>query len=203
MDGWVKRLGFYDMGKDIDRNITRQLLEKETGVTGDVFTKNDIIPVENGGTGVNNLELFTQKLNVFTKNDVIPVENGGTGVTNINDIVSFISNGAQYIKTIKNTYKNEKIDKVINSSIDINSNSILLRMVGNYKVTGYEINTPLILAVFQNTGFMPNVRCSARYGIHNATISLYDGTITISIEASNELTTLNANNYGNFFSFPL
>lgn len=50
------------MGKDIDRNITRQLWERENGVTGDVFTKNDVIPVENGGTGVNNLELFYPKL---------------------------------------------------------------------------------------------------------------------------------------------
>ena len=54
----MKRLGFYDMGKDIDRNITRQLLER----VKNVFTRNDVIPVENGGTGVNNLELFYPKL---------------------------------------------------------------------------------------------------------------------------------------------
>lgn len=159
------------MGKDIDRNITRQLWEKNK--------------------------------NTFTRNDVIPVENGGTGVTNIKDIVSVITNGTKYIKTIKNTYKNEHINKVVNSSIEINSNSILLRMGGSYTVTGYTINTPLILAVFENTGFMPNVRCSARYGANNATITLYDGTITISIESSSELTSVSTNNYGNFFSFPL
>ena len=167
----MKRLGIYDMGKDIDRNITRQLFEKNK--------------------------------NSFTRNDVIPVENGGTGVTNIKDIVSVISNGTQYIKTINNTYKNEQINKVVNSSIEINSNSIFLRMGGNYTVTNYKLNTPLILAVFPNTGFMPNVRCSARYGNTNATITLYDGTITISIESHTEITTLNANTYGNFFSFPL
>ena len=62
----MKRFGIYDMGKDIDRNITRQLWEKNK--------------------------------NSFTRNDVIPVENGGTGVTNIKDIVSVITNGTKYIK---------------------------------------------------------------------------------------------------------
>ena len=46
------------MGKDIDRNITRQLFEKNKNS----FTRNDVIPVENGGTGVSNLELFYPKL---------------------------------------------------------------------------------------------------------------------------------------------
>lgn len=46
------------MGKDIDRNITRQLWEKNKNS----FTRNDVIPVKNGGTGVNNLELFYPKL---------------------------------------------------------------------------------------------------------------------------------------------
>ena len=52
------KVGIYDMGKDIDRNITRQLFER----VKNVFTRNDVIPVENGGTGVNNLELFYPKL---------------------------------------------------------------------------------------------------------------------------------------------
>ena len=42
------------MGKDIDRNITRQLWER----VKNVFTRNDVIPVENGGTGERSLELF-------------------------------------------------------------------------------------------------------------------------------------------------
>ena len=54
----MKRLGIYDMGKDIDRNITRQLFEKNKNS----FTRNDVIPVKNGGTGVDNLELFYPKL---------------------------------------------------------------------------------------------------------------------------------------------
>ena len=39
------------MGKDIDKNITRQLWER----LKNTFTRNDIIPVENGGTGGKNL----------------------------------------------------------------------------------------------------------------------------------------------------
>ena len=58
VDGRVKRLGFNNMGKDIDRNITRQLWEK----IKNTFSRNDVIPVENGGTGVTNLELFYPKL---------------------------------------------------------------------------------------------------------------------------------------------
>ena len=54
----MKRLGFNNMGKDIDRNITRQLWEK----IKNTFSRNDVIPVENGGTGVNNLELFYPKI---------------------------------------------------------------------------------------------------------------------------------------------
>lgn len=46
------------MGKDIDRNITRQLWEKNKNT----FTNNDIIPVKNGGTGEKSLELFYPKL---------------------------------------------------------------------------------------------------------------------------------------------
>ena len=170
----MKRLGIYDMGKDIDRNITRQLFEKNK--------------------------------NSFTRNDVIPVENGGTGVTNIKDIVSLISNGTKYIKRINNTYKNEKIDKIVSSYIDINNNSMYLNMLGNYTVTGYEINTPLILAVFPNTGFMPNVRCSAMFGNSNnvySTITLYDGTITISVESPVDIRSINGAGFRNFFSFPL
>ena len=159
------------MGKDIDRNITRQLWEKNK--------------------------------NTFTRNDIIPVENGGTGVNNIKDIVSVITNGTKYIKRIENTYKNEKIDKIVNSYIEINDNSIYLNMWGNFTVTNYEVNTPLILAVFPNTGFMPNVRCSARYGNTNATITLYEGTITISIESPTNINSIIGTTFRNFFSFPL
>ena len=162
------------MGKDIDRNITRQLLERFK--------------------------------NTFSRNDVIPVENGGTGVTNIKDIIPLISNGTEYKKRFINEYKNEKIDQKIFAYIDINSNSIFLNMLGNYTITDYEINTNLILAVFPNTGFMPNVRCSAVYANNNnsdAFITLYDGTITISIKSPAKITGLTGSHYKNFFCFPL
>ena len=45
------------MGKDIDKNITRQLWER----LKNTFTRNDVIPVENGGTG-GNLDYFYPKL---------------------------------------------------------------------------------------------------------------------------------------------
>ena len=46
------------MEKDIDRNITRQLW----GRLKNSFTRNDVIPVENGGTGEKSLELFYPEL---------------------------------------------------------------------------------------------------------------------------------------------
>lgn len=64
------------MGKDIDRNITRQLWEKNKNA----FTRNDVIPVENGGTGVKDLDLLYPKLvedEYITKievNKLTPVE---------------------------------------------------------------------------------------------------------------------------------
>lgn len=51
------------MGKDIDRNITRQLWER----LKNAFTRNDVIPVKNGGTGVNNLNAFYPNLATDTE----------------------------------------------------------------------------------------------------------------------------------------
>ena len=45
------------MGKDIEKNITRQLWER----LKNVFSKNDVIPIENGGTG-GDLNSFYPKL---------------------------------------------------------------------------------------------------------------------------------------------
>lgn len=56
MDG--ERLGINNMGKDIDRNITSQLWKR----LKNTFSRNDVIPVENGGTGETNLDLFYPKL---------------------------------------------------------------------------------------------------------------------------------------------
>ena len=103
MDGREKRLGFYDMGKDIDRNITRQLFEKNKNS----FTRNDVIPVENGGTGVNNLELFYPKLvedGFITKinvNTLTPVNgftiNGDTNLTIVINKKSMFFDGTIHV----------------------------------------------------------------------------------------------------------
>lgn len=114
-----------------------------------------------------------------------------------------MTNGTKYIKQVANTYKNEKINAMIKAYVNINDNSLYLNIWDSYKVTDYEPNTDLILAVFENTGFMPNVRCSALYGVLNATITLYDGTITISIRPSNAINTINGNDFRQFFTFPI
>lgn len=56
MDGRGKD-GNKKMGKDIDRNITRQLWER----LKNTFSKNDVIPIKNGGTG-GDLDSFYPKL---------------------------------------------------------------------------------------------------------------------------------------------
>ena len=125
MGGWTgEKVGNYDMGKDIDRNITRQLWEKETGVTGDVFTKNDVIPVENGGTGVNNLELFYPKLvedsyinRIEVNNLTTPVEgftfSGDTNFFIVINKKSMYFEGTVHVtrntNIMKDTYLNLKI----------------------------------------------------------------------------------------------
>lgn len=84
----MKRLGIYDMGKDIDRNITRQLWEREKNV----FTRNDVIPVENGGTGVDHLELLYPKLaqDYYVKKIFIINEKLDEGFTVESDSTAFI-----------------------------------------------------------------------------------------------------------------
>lgn len=89
------------MGKDIDRNITRQLWERLK--------------------------------NTFSRNDVIPVKNGGTGETNSYDTVQSLTNNSKFIKIIQNTYKNEKINSVINATLSVNTNSIFINFTGDYK----------------------------------------------------------------------
>ena len=141
--------------------------------------------------------------NTFTRNDVIPVVNGGTGETNNHDFVQSLTNNSKFEKIIQNTYKNEKIDSVINSTLSINTNSIFVNFTGNYKVNNHVSGEPLILAVFKNTGFMEKVSCSAVYGSAKATITLYKGTITISITPSRAITDVYSDNYKGFISFPV
>mgnify|MGYP004565104083 CR=1 FL=1 len=51
------------MGKDIDRNITRQLWER----LKNTFSRNDVIPIENGGTGENSIS--NTFLHRYSKNE--------------------------------------------------------------------------------------------------------------------------------------
>lgn len=169
MDG--ERLGINNMGKDIDRNITRQLWERLK--------------------------------NTFSRNDVIPVKNGGTGETNSYDTVQSLTNNSKFIKIIQNTYKNEKINSIINATLSVNTNSIFVNFTGDYKVTNHVAGETLILAVFKDTGFMEKVSCSAVYSSARATISLHKGTITISIKPSSAITDIYSNNYKGFISFPV
>lgn len=65
------------MRKDIDINITRQLWER----LKNTFSRNDVIPVENGGTGETDLNVVFQKSTVeyeeklFTISDVTKLNN--------------------------------------------------------------------------------------------------------------------------------
>lgn len=172
MGGWTgERLGINNMGKDIDRNITRQLWERLK--------------------------------NTFSRNDVIPVENGGTGETNSYDIIQSLTNNSKFIKIIQNTYRNDKINSVINATISINTNSIFVNFTGDYKVTNHVAGETLILAVFKNTRFMEKTSCNAVYGSAKAMVTLNKGTITISITPSRAITEVHTDNYKGFISFPI
>ena len=164
------------MGKDIDRNITRQLWEKEKNVSTD---------------------------NVFTKNDVIPVKNGGTGVTNTNDIVSVITNGTKYIRRVDNTYKNEKIDRIITGYLVINSNSFFINLFGQYNLVNHTEKETLIVAEFKNTGFLPQVTCDFVYSSNNTTIHMKNGTITITTDVHQSIQKIDASNFQQFITFPV
>ena len=175
----MKRLGIYDMGKDIDRNITRQLWEKNAST--------DNVPTDN----------------VFTKNDVIPVENGGTGVTNTNDIVSVITNGTKYIRRVDNTYRNEKLDKIISGYLVINSNSFFIHLFGQYNLVNHTETETLTVAEFKNTGFLQQVTCDFVYSANNSTIHMKNGTITITTEVNRNIQKIDASKLQQFITFPV
>ena len=116
------------MGKDIDRNITRQLFEKNKNT----FTRNDVIPVENGGTGENNLELFYPKL-VKDKNierisvidaqllEGFKAESDCTAVIFLNN-KSFYIEGRMHISRNKTKSSNQYLKiKLNNGGYDIHS----------------------------------------------------------------------------------
>lgn len=159
------------MGKDIDRNITRQLWEG---------SKNN-----------------------FTRNDVIPVENGGTGSSNLSSLIPTITNNSDIGKRIQNNYKNEKIDSIVRGSVVINTNSFYIDLSGSYNLSNIIANEQLVVAVFKNTGFYPKTKCSCVYNSNNAICSIDNGTITISLKMYQNQTKLNATDLKGFISFPV
>lgn len=163
--------GIDNMGKDIDRNITKQLWERLK--------------------------------NAFTRNDVIPIENGGTGATNSQNVISNLTNNTKYIDLIRNSYKNDKINKIIDSYIHVNTNSMYLYIAGNYTVTNDDNHIPLILAVFKNAPIFKNVKLNAVFNSERATIDIDNGTITISIRPTATVENISLDQYKTFFTFPL
>ena len=124
------------MGKDIDRNITRQLWER----LKNTFTNNDIIPVKNGGTGENNLKLFYPKIvedneimEINIKN--IPLEPGFTLQPGSNAIFTFNNKsmyveGEIHIKRDTDNKKSEFIKFTIPKISGYNINNI---KIGDYR----------------------------------------------------------------------
>ena len=116
------------MGKDIDRNITRQLWEKNKNS----FTRNDVIPVENGGTGEKSLELFYPKLvqDKFIKKLFVINEQLVEGFTAERDCTavillhskSFFINGKMHISRNNNISTTEYLKiKLNNGGYDIHN----------------------------------------------------------------------------------
>ena len=108
------------MGKDIDRNITRPLWEKNKNT----FTRNDVIPVENGGTGEKSLELFYPELvqdkfikKIFVINEKLiegfKAESDCTAVILLHS-KSFYINGKMHISRNTNISTNEYLKIKLN-----------------------------------------------------------------------------------------
>ena len=108
------------MGKDIDRNITRQLWEKFKNT----FTNNDIIPVKTGGTREKSLELFYPKLvqdkfikKIFVINEKLiegfKAESDCTAVIMLHS-KSFYINGKMHISRNNNISTNEYLKIKLN-----------------------------------------------------------------------------------------
>lgn len=68
MGGWSGEQGGIDnMGKDIDRNITRQLWER----LKNAFTRNDVIPIENGGYNIKRIRIAPYRSEISILNNLL------------------------------------------------------------------------------------------------------------------------------------
>ena len=130
------------MGKDIDRNITRQLFEKNKNS----FTRNDVIPVENGGTGVNNLELFYPKLvedSYITQIEVNNLTQAVEGFTfNGNTKCTItINKKSMYFEGLINVTRNANITKNTYLIVEIPNMGYNIK---NIKIAPYESRISII-----------------------------------------------------------
>lgn len=136
------------MGKDIDRNITRQLWER----LKNTFSKNDVIPIENGGTGENN------NLDAFRK---------------------LIDNDT-YIRDIQNTYKNPNLDSIIDGVVYINKKSIYIDMYGEANILDDSINTFTIFAM-SNINELKGIKSDFICSLYSTHVYIDNGSLTITI----------------------
>lgn len=145
------------MGKDIDRNITRQLWERLK--------------------------------NTFSKNDVIPVENGGTGETSLVNLLGKSVNSKQIKEERKNTVTfNTGITPLddFNAIIIVNTNSIVIR--GTISVTKETATHETIKilsfpvasdATINNTLAYQNTRINVTNGICTILVGFINNTFTM------------------------
>ena len=135
-------MGFYD----IDRNITRQLWERFK--------------------------------NTFSRNDIIPVKNGGTGCGNRQSAVYNLAEDSNYIKAIKNSYVIPESGEVANIILHINTNSFFIDTGGeisNFK--NESIYTKI--AEFMLPDDFPNITARCVYNVRNSTFEIKNHVVSI------------------------
>ena len=154
------------MGKDIDRNITRQLWER----LKNTFSKNDVIPVENGGTGETSLvNLFGKSVNskqIKEENkNTVTFNTGITPLDNFNAVIIVNTNSIVIRGTIsvkKETSKQERA-KILSFPVvsDARINNILVyqntrinvingicTILSGFSTNTFTMNYPTILIPF-------------------------------------------------------
>ena len=134
------------MGKDIDRNITRQLYERFK--------------------------------NIFTRNDVIPVENGGTGVGNRQSAMYNLTDGSNFITQIKNKYIIAESGEVASIILFINTNSFFIDAGG--EISNFSnVDKYIKVAEFKLPDDFPNVTISCVYNIRGTTFEIKNHVVSI------------------------
>ena len=138
------------MGKDIDRNITRQLWERLK--------------------------------NTFSRNDIIPVKNGGTGASNGNDALINITNSSSFVDVIQNTYKNPNLSSIIEGRIYINTNSIFIDFYGNVNIVEERPDNTYIACAINNIESLKGRKIDFIFSQQKSHLYIDDGTITITFQ---------------------